>query len=76
MNACIRLLSEQNNDKCDVLTLIPGWIGNYVDYKVWDENNEITFPFPNCNDATVQLLHISIRTCRIKNTENMNINIG
>ena len=31
-------------------TLIPSPISNCVDYKVW---HEITYPFPNFNDATV-----------------------
>ena len=34
------------------LTLIPAWMINYIHYKVWDE---ITYPFPNFNDATVEV---------------------
>ena len=34
------------------LTLIPVWISNYIQYKVWDE---ITYPFPNFNGATVEV---------------------
>ena len=32
------------------LTLIPIWISNYIQYKVWDE---ITYPFPNFNGANI-----------------------
>ena len=32
--------------------LIPAWISNYIHYKVWDE---ITYPFLNFNDATVEV---------------------
>ena len=32
------------------LTLIPSWICNYIHYDVWDE---ITYPFPNFNGATI-----------------------
>ena len=32
------------------LTLIPAWINNYTLHDVWDE---ITYPFLNFNDATV-----------------------
>ena len=34
------------------LTLIPTWISNYIHYKLWDE---ITYPFLNFNDATVEV---------------------
>ena len=34
------------------LTLIPAWISNYTHYNVWDE---ITYPFLNFNDATVEV---------------------
>ena len=34
------------------LTLIPAWISNYMHYKMWDE---ITYPFPNFNGATVEV---------------------
>ena len=34
------------------LTPIPAWISNYFHYKVWDE---ITWPFPNLNSATVDV---------------------
>ena len=34
------------------LTLIPAWISNYINYKVWDE---ITYPFPNFNGVTVEV---------------------
>ena len=34
------------------LTLIPAWISNYMNYKMWDE---ITYPFPNFNGATVEV---------------------
>ena len=30
----------------------PAWISNYIHYKVWDE---ITYPFPNFNSATVEV---------------------
>ena len=33
-------------------TLIPAWIINYIHYKVWDD---ITFPFPNFNGASVEV---------------------
>ena len=33
------------------LTLIPAWTNNHMP-KVWDE---ITYPFPNFNDATVEV---------------------
>ena len=35
------------------LTLIPAQISNYLHYKVWDE---ITYPFPNFNGATVEVM--------------------
>ena len=35
-----------------VLILIAAWIGNYTHYKVWDE---ITYPFPDINDATAEV---------------------
>ena len=34
------------------LTLIPVWISNYTHYNEW---NEITYPFPNFNGATVEV---------------------
>ena len=34
------------------LTLIPSWIINYIHYNMWDE---ITYPFPNFNGATVEV---------------------
>ena len=34
------------------LTLIPGWISNYIFWIVLDE---ITYPFPNINGATVEV---------------------
>ena len=34
------------------LTLIPAWISNYMPSKMWDE---ITYPFPNFNGATVEV---------------------
>ena len=34
------------------LTLIPAWIDNHMPSKVWDK---ITYPFPNFNDATVEV---------------------
>ena len=34
------------------LTLIPASISNYIHYKAWDE---ITYPFLNFNDATVEV---------------------
>ena len=34
------------------ITLIPAWISKYVHYNVWDE---ITYPFPNFNGATVEV---------------------
>ena len=36
-----------------LLTLIPAWISNYIHCKVWDE---ITYPFPNFNSATIEIL--------------------
>ena len=38
--------------KCTNKTLIQAWISNNIHYKVWDE---ITYPFPNFNDATVEV---------------------
>ena len=35
-----------------LLTLIPAWISNSIHYKMW---NEITFPFPNFNGATIEV---------------------
>ena len=32
--------------------LIRPWINNHIHYKVWDE---ITYPFPNFNSATVEV---------------------
>ena len=34
------------------LTLIPAWITDHIHYKVWDE---IAYPFPNFNGATVEV---------------------
>ena len=34
------------------LIFIPAWISNYIHHKVWDE---ITYPFPNFNGATVEV---------------------
>ena len=34
------------------LTLIPAWISNYIQYKLWDE---ITYPFLNFNGFTVEV---------------------
>ena len=34
------------------LTLISAWMSNYNHYKVWDE---ITYPFPNFNNATIEI---------------------
>ena len=34
------------------LTLIPAWISNYTDYKVWDE---ITYPFLNFYSCTIEV---------------------
>ena len=36
------------------LSLIPAWISNYIQHKVWDE---ITWPFPNFNGGTVSEFH-------------------
>ena len=33
------------------LLLMPGWISNYNHYNLWDE---IIYPFPNFNGATVE----------------------
>ena len=33
-----------------VLTLIPAWMSNYINYDVWDE---IAYPFQNFNGATI-----------------------
>ena len=33
-------------------TLIPAWISNHMSSNVWDE---ITYPFPNFNDRTVEV---------------------
>ena len=35
------------------LTEIHTWINNYIHYKVWDE---MTYPFPNFNGCTVEIL--------------------
>ena len=32
--------------------LIPAWISNYIEHKVWDE---ITYPFPNFNGKAVEV---------------------
>ena len=37
---------------CYNLALIPAWMRNYIHYNVWDE---ITYPFPNFNGATVEV---------------------
>ena len=37
------------------LTVIPAWISNDVASKVW---GEITYPFPNINDGTVEILEL------------------
>ena len=54
------------------LSLIPAWISNYTNHKVWDE---ATYPFPNFNGAIVDVcewisnfipyftLHVIIYTC-------------
>ena len=34
------------------LILIPAWISNYIDYKLWDD---ITYPFPNFTCAAVEV---------------------
>ena len=34
------------------LTLIPGWIYNYIGYKVW---GEITYPFSNFNGCAIKV---------------------
>ena len=34
------------------LDLIPAWISNYINYKVW---TEIAYPFPNFNNATFEI---------------------
>ena len=34
------------------INLFPEWISNYIHYKVWDE---ITYPFPNFNSATIEV---------------------
>ena len=34
------------------VTLIPEWIRHYIHHEVWDE---ITYPFPNFNGATVEV---------------------
>ena len=36
-----------------LLTLVSAWISSYIHHKVWDE---ITYPFPNVNGATVDVL--------------------
>ena len=33
-------------------TLIPAWISNHIREKMWDE---MTYAFPNFNDATVEV---------------------
>ena len=35
-----------------VAVLIPAWICNHIDYKVWDE---INYPFLNFNGASVEV---------------------
>ena len=34
------------------LILVPVWTSNHIKYKEW---NEITYPFPNFNDAAVEV---------------------
>ena len=41
------------------LNSIPAWISKYIPYKVKDD---ITYPFPNFNGATVNSSHISLGT--------------
>ena len=40
----------QKNLACEGLTWIPAWIGNYIQYEVWDE---ITYLFPSFGDAAL-----------------------
>ena len=41
------------------LTLIPEWISNYINHKVWDK---VTYPFPN--GATLEVIHPALyRAC-------------
>ena len=52
-------LSNCYNGRC--LTLMPIWIRKYIHYKVWDK---ITYPFPNFNDANVEVWKYKwIRNC-------------
>ena len=37
---------------CEATILIQAWMNNYIHYKVWDE---IIYPFPNFNGATVEV---------------------
>ena len=39
------------------LTLIPAWINNHINYKVWDK---ITYPFPNFKGAAVDVCQVSL----------------
>ena len=47
-----RWIREQRSFYRHGLSLIPAWISNHVPNKVWDE---ITYPFPNINGATVEV---------------------
>ena len=41
-----------NNSSIQTLTSMAAWISNYIHYKTWDD---IIFPFPNFNGATVEV---------------------
>ena len=45
-------LSEPMLDYCQMDSLIPAWIKNYMSSKVWEE---ITYPFPNFNGCTIEV---------------------
>ena len=45
-------LCEQDPFYYNGLNLIPAWVSNYIHYNVW---GEITYPFLNFNDATVEV---------------------
>ena len=46
-----KMCTQLNPFTIMVFTLIPTWINNHMPIKIWDE---ITIPFPNFNDYTVE----------------------
>ena len=51
MDMCLSTVRSWNSIKHG-LTKMPAWISNYIHYKVLDE---ITYPFPKFNGATVEI---------------------